>query len=117
MTKESLADRIRAQALHKAGWSVRRIAQEIGRPRSFVQYWKDQDSTVPTKVSGRPAKVTTQVKQTIVRKIKMNPKTKKPTSERQVARQVGLSKDTVPRVAKEAGLKPFRALKNPSIER
>jgi hypothetical protein len=43
----------------------------------------------------------------------MNPKTKKPTSLRRVAAQVGLSKDTVRNVAKEAGLKPFHAPRKP----
>ena len=104
----SFADaRHRVQIYRDDGWTPSEIIAHTGYKRGFVSKWYNRESTEVSPRSGRPKKLSTAVRKTIVRHLTLSAKTHSSQSLRAVAQKVGLSKDSVRNARIASGLKPY----------
>ena len=107
MDPESLRKRIRVQTLQTIGYDEKAIIKDVGMSRGFVRKWMKRDFHEDLPRSGRPTKITTAVRKTVVRRLSLKSKTHSSESLRQVAEKVGLHHTTVRNIRIDSGLKPY----------
>jgi transposase len=114
------ADRIRVVGLHEAGYSTRAIARELRLDHSFVRRWVKNFQlyghvdNAPR--SGRPRKRTA----ALVGRVQQMMEGEHNASTRSVAARVSrsgnaISRETVRRIARDAGLQPYHRAKKPLL--
>ena len=109
-TSGRIAQRLQIRGLLRAGCSLQETAEKVGCALSTVKMWKKRFQTGETEEdrphSGRPIELTAAKRRAIVGTQK-----KRGQSTRKLGKKHGVSKDTVNRVLKDAGLKPFHQQK------
>jgi transposase len=113
--KRPVADRWAVITHRRSGKTFAEIERVTGFSHGFVRAWAiaadDGRGADDKGRSGRPPKVTAEVRKKIVKNIKG----KERRSTRVVARTTGVSRRTVARVAKSAGLRPYHKRKRPLL--
>ena len=109
--KHSLFSRMRVQILHELGHSIRVIAEETGKPKSFVERWIRRPEVGRHPGTGQHAKITRGTMNHIYKRMAM----KRRKSLRVIGQQMHISRTKVQTIAKKMGLFPYRTQKKPLL--
>ena len=116
-TRRSNLDRARVANLFRDGKRIAEIVRVTGFGLSFVKRWARRDCQEDQPRSGRPRKLNPDLVKTVAAMMKG----KKRRSTRRVAalleerKNITVSRHTIARAAKEAGLKPFKRHQKPLV--
>jgi transposase len=117
MTWRSVLDRSRVILLFQSGQSISAIVRSTGFERSFVKRWARRDSPDDRPRAGTPVKLTAPLVRTVgaMMKGKKNRSTRRVAKLIQERKNVVISKSSVHRAAKKAGLTSYKRQKKPLL--
>jgi transposase len=117
MVSRKECDRIRVIGLAQAGKSVSQIVRETGLERQFVTRWYSRTSTKEQLRKGRPKKVTPKVVQCVKRLMNCRSRqsVRKTASMLSGRGIIDISRETVRRVARQAGLTAYKRPSKPRL--
>lgn len=101
--KHDLCPRSQVAALHRAGHSVREVADIVQKDKSFVERWWNRTDIVSRHGGGKPRVLT----RALIDKVRKKLTSKERTSTRIVARAMKISQTVVVKAAHLSGLFPY----------
>ena len=101
--KHDLCPRSQVAALHRAGHSVREVADIIQKDKSFVERWWNRTDIISRHGGGKPRVLT----RALIDKVRKRLTSKERTSTRIVARAMKISQAVVVKAAHLSGLYPY----------